>query len=79
MKNLKSIFTVLPVILFAGIIMVSCKPKTGTTESTEQTEATDSTVEQGWITLFDGSSTDGWIGYNKDAFPATGWVIEDGA
>jgi hypothetical protein len=29
----------------------------------------------GWITLFDGTSTDAWRGFGKDALPE-GWVIE---
>lgn len=36
-------------------------------------------VADGWILLFDGKTTDGWRGYNSDGFPATGWIIEDGA
>jgi hypothetical protein len=32
----------------------------------------------GWRRLFDGQSTAGWRGYKKTAFPAKGWVIEDG-
>ena len=36
-------------------------------------------VEDGWILLFDGETTDGWRGYNRDAFPDGGWVIEDDA
>jgi hypothetical protein len=39
---------------------------------TEQEEA------EGWVLLFDGESTDGWRGYGRDAFPETGWTIEDG-
>jgi len=37
--------------------------------------------EQGgeWTVLFDGTSTDAWRGFKSDAFPAQGWVIEDGA
>jgi hypothetical protein len=31
-----------------------------------------------WIVLFDGSSTDEWRGYNKEAFPERGWVVEEG-
>jgi hypothetical protein len=31
-----------------------------------------------WIILFDGSSTDEWRGYNKEAFPENGWVVEEG-
>lgn len=32
----------------------------------------------GWQLLFDGISTDGWRGFQKDAFPEKGWSIEDG-
>ncbi len=31
-----------------------------------------------WQTLFDGSSTSQWRGYKQEAFPAKGWVVEDG-
>ena len=77
MKNLKSLMAVLSIILLSGILVVSCKPKAPAT--TEQTEVAATPAEEGWITLFDGSSTEGWIGYNKTAFPAQGWSIEEGA
>ncbi|MBO7523478.1 MAG: DUF1080 domain-containing protein, partial [Bacteroidales bacterium] len=32
----------------------------------------------GWTYLFDGTSTEGWRGYNKWTFPSEGWIIEDG-
>jgi hypothetical protein len=32
----------------------------------------------GWKLLFDGSTTGGWHGYRRDAFPAGGWIVEDG-
>lgn len=32
----------------------------------------------GWVVLFDGTSTDHFRGYKKEAFPENGWVIEDG-
>ena len=32
----------------------------------------------GWTYLFDGTSTEGWRGYNKGTFPSEGWIIEDG-
>ncbi len=35
--------------------------------------------EAGWRLLFDGESTEGWRGYNRDAFPDTGWAVIDGA
>ena len=33
----------------------------------------------GWKLLFDGKTTNGWRGFHADAFPAQGWVVEDGA
>ena len=32
----------------------------------------------GWTYLFDGTSTEGWRGYNKGTFPSEGWITEDG-
>ncbi|MCE9557255.1 MAG: DUF1080 domain-containing protein [Planctomycetes bacterium] len=34
--------------------------------------------EEGFVSLFDGKTTDGWRGYRKPMAPA-GWVVEDGA
>ena len=34
--------------------------------------------EQGWRLLFDGATTTGWRGFQKQAFPDHGWVIEEG-
>ncbi len=33
----------------------------------------------GWELLFDGTTTAGWRGFGRDAFPATGWSVTDGA
>ncbi|MEZ5966322.1 MAG: DUF1080 domain-containing protein [Planctomycetota bacterium] len=33
----------------------------------------------GWVTLFDGTSTEAWRGYGSADFPETGWVVRDGA
>jgi sugar phosphate isomerase/epimerase len=32
----------------------------------------------GWRLLFDGKTTNGWRGFQKQAFPADGWVVEHG-
>jgi hypothetical protein len=32
----------------------------------------------GWRLLFDGTTTTGWRGFKKDAFPARGWAVADG-
>ena len=33
----------------------------------------------GWRLLFDGETTNGWRGYNREEFPDTGWAVVDGA
>ncbi|WNJ19989.1 DUF1080 domain-containing protein [Pontibacter sp. G13] len=43
-------------------------------QQSQQTEASD--VPE-WITLFDGTSLEGWRGFNQDTLPAN-WIIEDG-
>lgn len=35
-------------------------------------------IEEEWQLLFDGKTTKGWRGYNKDKFPNHGWIVEDG-
>jgi len=35
-------------------------------------------VQDGWKLLFDGKSSEGWVGAYKKTFPAKGWEIKDG-
>ncbi|HEY2342360.1 MAG TPA: DUF1080 domain-containing protein [Chthoniobacteraceae bacterium] len=46
--------------------------------SAEPNTLTPAEVAAGWKLLFDGHTTAGWRGYEKDGFPTTGWRIEDG-
>lgn len=45
-------------------------------ETAAAPEAAPEAAESPWITLFDGTSTEGWRGYNGKTLPP-GWVIED--
>lgn len=53
-------------------MLISCG-QGGTKGTSEQASA-----DEGWIILFDGTDTDEWRGYGKDAFPESGWVVEEG-
>ena len=44
----------------------------------QQEEAPAAEPQDEWIVLFDGTSTDGWRGYNRTDVPGA-WTIEDGA
>lgn len=59
--------------LFTGLSS-SCGSKGKTVKEEVKIEVKD----EGWIPLFDGTSTKGWRGYNKSEFPSTGWEIVDG-
>ncbi|MCA9300421.1 MAG: DUF1080 domain-containing protein, partial [Phycisphaerales bacterium] len=47
--------------------------------SPEPNTLTDAQKADGWILLFDGSSTEHFRGFRKDAIPEKGWVVEEGA
>ena len=54
---------------FTGDVFVV---NTGLNELTELEKA------NGWKLLFDGQTSNGWVGAYKDAFPSEGWHIKDG-
>ncbi|NDP21269.1 MAG: DUF1080 domain-containing protein [Paludibacter sp.] len=53
----------------------SCANATKKESATEKTEVQN---QEEWITLFDGTSLDGWRGYNRKDMPSA-WTIDDGA
>jgi hypothetical protein len=46
--------------------------------STLKNELTPEEKSQGWKLLFDGKTSQGWVGAYKNTFPEKGWTIEDG-
>ncbi len=60
----------LALVLFIGTSCGSSGDKKGKEKET--------TVEEEWTVLFDGTSTDNFRGYLKEDFPAEGWEITDG-
>jgi hypothetical protein len=84
MKMFRLIFVLLAGIIVSSMILINCKSKTAGDSKAEAEAAgpnqlTEAEIDDGWVLLFDGETFDGWRGYGLDAFPDTGWVIEDGA
>ena len=72
MKKLFLLFTF-------SVVFISCKTEKKEKKTESIAEETKTTAENdGWIPLFDGTSTDGWRAFNGDSLPP-GWVIEDNA
>jgi hypothetical protein len=86
MKSIRLLLVFLAMILVSSMILLNCKSKTPgnskgsepSTETTEPNQLTKAEVDEGWTLLFDGETTKGWRGYNLEAFPDSGWTIEDG-
>jgi len=60
---------------WASAFLLACITLFAACTSTEEEGGDDTSAE--WVTLFDGSSTDNWRGYNKDGFPTIGWFVDD--
>jgi len=66
---MKIINVILSLVLVIGLTSCGSKSKK---------EAATEAEDEGWVTIFDGTSTAGWRGYNQPAFPAEGWEVVDG-
>lgn len=70
MKLLQPIF-----LLFLTLILSACNTDAPKVEEVAEETPIPETKDD-WIVLFDGTSTEGWRGYNAETMPP-GWVIED--
>ena len=86
MKTIKLLSVLLALLMVSSAVFISCKSKTRSSDTTGDSaveaaapnQLTQTEIEDGWVLLFDGETTKGWRGYNKEAFPDSGWTIEDG-
>ena len=63
------------IVMISTVLFLSCQQKAKKNESKEVTRQMDDNSE--WISLFDGTSTDGWRAYNGETLPP-GWIAKDG-
>ena len=76
MKNRNVIL--ITAVLLMGLISCTSGPKGGDQSDVAINTLSEKEKEDGWMLLFDGETTNGWRGYNMEAFPDTGWSIENG-
>jgi hypothetical protein len=73
---MKIIRLLLLLAIIAGMAS-SCGSKGGASkEGAVQEQA--AVADDGFVSIFDGTTTNGWRGYNKPTFPAEGWEVIDG-
>jgi len=87
MKSFRTLSLLVLSFALISFIFTSCKTKSGQQPAEGETEEvveevgnnqlTQPEIEDEWILLFDGKTFEGWRGYNKTAFPDTGWNIDD--
>lgn len=74
---MKIIISALIVVFF----LAACGEKTKKSKDEAQLEGSEVTkkaeVTGNWISLFDGTSTEGWRGFNSETLPEA-WLVEDG-
>ena len=62
-------------ILLSGAIVLGFATSCGSKGSAKK----EAVKDDGFVSIFDGKTTSGWRGYNKPAFPQSGWEVVDGS
>ena len=75
---MKKIFYSVSLIAMSAMMFTACGNANKQANTTEAGADSVAQPQEEWITLFDGTSFDGWRGYNRTDMP-TAWTIEDGA
>lgn len=75
---MKKVFLAFSILAMSAMVFSSCTNTGKQANTADTTDSVETVVDEGWITLFDGTSFDGWRGYNRTDIPSA-WTIEDGA
>ncbi len=85
MRIFRFLFVFLIMVMVSSMILINCKLKSSgdagdkaKTEVTVHNQLTQAEIDEGWVLLFDGKTTEGWRGYNMESFPDSGWTVEVG-
>ncbi len=71
--------SMLSLLLVLGLVACAQPQQdTGSMEA-EPNTLTQAEIDDGWMLLFDGESTDGWHGFQKETFPNAWEISEDGS
>ncbi len=83
MKKILLSIAIIGIFITASQVFHSCKSAGTSSDMTNVPEVMNTLSpeekDSGWILIFDGKTTSGWRGYNKETFPDSGWVVEGSA
>lgn len=68
----------LAVLIVAGAVMLDQALAFEAQSAQASAAAEQAESDNGWVVLFDGTSTEHWRGFKKDGFPERGWEVVDG-
>jgi hypothetical protein len=76
---MKKSTTLFIIVMFLSVISGYSYGQSKDTESEKNpNQLTKKEVKEGWVLLWDGSTSKGWRSINSKSFPETSWVMKDG-